>query len=57
MQQAERWARGTGCPSVTVRSNVLRTGAHAFYQRLGYRLVKKQKVFRKRLTPEAGYRR
>lgn len=49
MERAESWARGINCPTVTVRSNVLRTGAHAFYRRLGYRLVKKQKVFRKRL--------
>jgi len=49
MERAERWARRTGCPTLTVRSNVLRTGAHAFYQRLGYRLVKNQRVFRKTL--------
>jgi GNAT superfamily N-acetyltransferase len=51
MERAERWARRMGCPTVTVRSNVLRTGAHAFYRRLGYRLVKNQRVFRKRLEP------
>ena len=51
VEHAERWAQGAGCPSVTVRSNVLRTGAHAFYQRLGYRLVKNQRVFRKKLEP------
>jgi GNAT superfamily N-acetyltransferase len=51
MERAERWAQGTGCLTVTVRSNVLRTSAHAFYRRLGYRLVKNQRVFRKRLGP------
>ncbi len=51
MERAERWAQESRCATVTVRSNVLRTGAHAFYRRLGYRLVKNQKVFRKRLGP------
>jgi GNAT superfamily N-acetyltransferase len=51
MERAERWAQGAGCSTVTVRSNVVRTGAHAFYRRLGYRLVKNQRVFRKRLEP------
>jgi len=51
MNRVERWAQGTGCLTVTVRSNVLRTGAHAFYRHIGYRLVKNQRVFRKSLGP------
>ena len=47
MERAERWAREAGCGSVTVRSNVIRERAHAFYERLGYKLVKSQRVFRK----------
>ncbi|HUI42800.1 MAG TPA: GNAT family N-acetyltransferase [Terriglobia bacterium] len=47
MDQAERWARETGCATITVRSNVIREHAHAFYERLGYAPVKTQRVFRK----------
>jgi GNAT superfamily N-acetyltransferase len=47
MGQVECWARATGCETVTVRSNVVRERAHAFYQRLGFGLVKTQDVFRK----------
>jgi len=51
VKRAERWANKTRCLTMTVRSNVLRIGAHTFYRRLGYRLVKNQKVFRKNLKP------
>jgi GNAT superfamily N-acetyltransferase len=49
MEAAETWARGKGCPSVYLRSNTLRAEAHAFYQALGYRLIKSQYAFRKEL--------
>ncbi len=50
MQQAEQWARSRGCQAVVLRSNVIRTWAHAFYEKLGYQVIKSQKVFRKNLT-------
>lgn len=46
---AEAWARKHGCPSMSVRSNVVRDRAHAFYQREGYQHYKTQKAFRKKL--------
>jgi GNAT superfamily N-acetyltransferase len=46
---AEAWARKNGCPSMSVRSNVVRKRAHAFYQREGYEHYKTQKAFRKKL--------
>lgn len=49
MAQAERWAREHGCEAVILRSNVIRTWAHAFYEALGYRILKTQKVFLKEL--------
>lgn len=39
---AECWASDRGFASVCLRSNVLRTEAHAFYCRLGYQVVKEQ---------------
>ncbi len=47
MQRAEQWAREKGCWAVRLRSNVIRAGAHAFYEKLGYDTIKTQKVFRK----------
>ena len=52
VNQAERWASGKGCASMTVRSNIVRTETHKFYERLGYPLIKRQKVFRKKLVAE-----
>lgn len=45
----EGWAREGGFTSVHVRSNVIRTRAHAFYLREGYAEWKRQAVFVKRL--------
>ena len=49
MRRVEQWARKHGCKSVNLRSNVARKDAHAFYQSLGYNLVKTQHVFQKNL--------
>jgi GNAT superfamily N-acetyltransferase len=49
MERAEQWAREQRCPTVVLRSNVIREGAHVFYERLGYRIIKTQRVFRKDL--------
>ena len=46
---AERWAVKNGCKSMSVRSNVIRDRAHAFYLRNGYEHYKTQKAFRKSL--------
>jgi GNAT superfamily N-acetyltransferase len=49
MRQAEDWAREKGYTTVTLRSNIVRHQAHAFYQRIGYKIPKTQHVFRKEL--------
>jgi GNAT superfamily N-acetyltransferase len=49
MERAELWAQEHGCRSVRLRSNVLRSRAHIFYERLGYRVIKSQKAFCKDL--------
>ena len=46
---AEAWARARGYAQVLVRSNTLRTRAHHFYEREGYRADKSQYVFSKEL--------
>lgn len=47
---AESWAAERGIAEVRVRSNALRTDAHQFYLRRGFREIKKQSVFLKRLA-------
>jgi GNAT superfamily N-acetyltransferase len=49
LEAAEDWARKRGCPSMSVRSNVIRDRAHKFYERQGYEHYKTQKAFRKPL--------
>lgn len=49
MQHAEQWARSKCCKAVSLRSNIIREGAHAFYPSLGYEIVKTQHAFRKDL--------
>jgi GNAT superfamily N-acetyltransferase len=49
LEAAEKWARGKRCANMTVRSNVIRERAHAFYERHGYEHYKTQKAFRKPL--------
>jgi len=50
LEHIERWARGAGCATVTVRTNVIREQAHQFYQSMGYDAVKLQRVFRKQIA-------
>ncbi len=49
LDAAEVWARGKECQGMSVRSNVIRDRAHAFYERQGYTHFKTQKAFRKKL--------
>lgn len=53
MRHTEEWAVEQGCAAVSLRSNVIREGAHRFYQGLGYAVVKTQHAFRKKL-PHRG---
>jgi len=49
LEAAEAWARTKKCEGISVRSNVIRDRAHAFYERNGYEHYKTQKAFRKPL--------
>ena len=50
MEAAEEWALLRGLSVMGLRSNYLRTEAHAFYEHLGYKVIKTQNAFRKSLT-------
>jgi GNAT superfamily N-acetyltransferase len=49
LERAEQWARERKCTAIGLRSNVIRSRAHAFYEREGYDHYKTQKSFRKNL--------
>jgi GNAT superfamily N-acetyltransferase len=47
VQAAIAWAAERGLDEIRVRSNVVRQRAHRFYERLGFDVIKTQKVFRR----------
>jgi GNAT superfamily N-acetyltransferase len=49
LKHAEAWARENNLDIVRLRSNIIRTDAHRFYQRNGYEIVKSWHLFRKGL--------
>ncbi len=51
---AEDWARAHGLVTLRLRSRDSRAGAHAFYERLGFRAQKRQIQFRKELGAGGG---
>ena len=52
VEAAEEWAVERGLDIMGVRSNSLRLEARAFYEHLGYKVVKTQNAFRKNLKSE-----
>jgi Uncharacterized conserved protein len=49
MGAAEAWARDRGLGLLRLKTNVLRSGAHRFYEALGFECRKEQYVYEKRL--------
>ena len=49
MSMAERWAVERGFSSIALTSNVSRSGAHLFYDRLGYKIEATSHLFRRQL--------
>lgn len=47
MHSAEEWISKQGCHSVRVNSNIIRLEAHKFYEKIGYKNVKTQVIFKK----------
>jgi GNAT superfamily N-acetyltransferase len=50
VNHAEQWAKQSGFAQIVVRTNVVRTRAHEFYEKCGYQLLKHSKVYNKELT-------
>jgi GNAT superfamily N-acetyltransferase len=49
VERVEAWARERGAGEVCLRSNIVRDGAHKFYEHLGFEVQKTQHKFRKKL--------
>jgi len=52
MSMAEAWAHDLGIHEVRLRSNIIRSEAHRFYEAIGYTKTKSQFTFRKAITQE-----
>jgi GNAT superfamily N-acetyltransferase len=52
VQAGENWTLKCGLLDIRLRSAVKRIDAHAFYEKLGYQLVKTQMRFQKKLSVE-----
>jgi len=51
VRAAEQWAADEHLGEIAVRSNVIRSESHPFYQKAGYARAKTQHVYVKKLTP------
>jgi GNAT superfamily N-acetyltransferase len=49
MRAAEDWAASRGLRKLRLRTNLVRSDAHAFYKRIGYSAVKEQRVYEREL--------
>lgn len=49
MQYIEEWAALVGCEGVILRSNIKRTEAHIFYEKIGYTNTKQSMTFYKKI--------
>jgi len=49
LDKAEAWALENNLSCLRVRSNVIRSRAHHFYEEAGYSIIKSQHVFEKKL--------
>lgn len=45
IEKAKHWGKETGTKTLRLRTNTIRKEAHLFYQRIGFKEIKEQKVF------------
>ena len=53
MRMAERWALERGYSSIALTSNISRSVAHSFYNRLGYKIEATSHLLRKQLEDQS----
>jgi GNAT superfamily N-acetyltransferase len=49
IEKAKQWSKATGNKTLRLRTNVIRKETHLFYQHLGFKEIKEQKVFEMRI--------
>lgn len=49
VESAIKWSEARNCKKIRVRSNIIRTDSHKFYEKMAFKLNKEQKVFDKQL--------
>jgi GNAT superfamily N-acetyltransferase len=49
LRRAEKWARKNNLPCIYLRTNIIRKDAHAFYEKLGYKRIKTQHTYQKKI--------
>lgn len=54
IDHVEAWARERGAGELCLRTNIVRDGAHKFYEHLGFEKQKTQHKFRRKLGPATG---
>ena len=47
IKQVHNWSDSKKCQKLRVRCNVIRKETHVFYEKLGFKIVKEQKIFDK----------
>ncbi|MGB5169465.1 MAG: GNAT family N-acetyltransferase [Acidimicrobiia bacterium] len=52
LETAEQWASANGLSVIRVRSNIVRSNAHLFYERRGYNVEKTSYTFTKNLNAD-----
>jgi GNAT superfamily N-acetyltransferase len=50
VSHAESWLKTKGCNRIRVRANAVRKEAHRFYLKLGFKEIKTQKIFTKKIS-------
>lgn len=54
IDHVEAWARERGAHELCLRTNIVREGAHKFYEHIGFEVQKTQHKFRKKLSGAGG---
>jgi GNAT superfamily N-acetyltransferase len=49
VEKVSEWSTSRGCPTIRVRCNVVRKSTHEFYEGIGFREIKAQKIFEKKI--------
>ncbi|MCL2706159.1 MAG: GNAT family N-acetyltransferase [Spirochaetaceae bacterium] len=52
IEKAQEWAREKGCISFKISSDITRIDSHAFYKHMGFKHIKTEQIFGRRVEKE-----